>query len=323
MPINTSSIATYVPTCDEFNAHWTTVNADRAANMLGEITVKGGYTRANFVADRDTLDAAISAIEGLENARQLAADLRDVKKKDLSGRLGQFRDGVEGDLEDTPYIAALPTQPSFTSAESKWLRPFDDMADLWARVDADTIVADFTPPMLLRAGYTLANFTADLAAMRAQFKDVTTAENGLTLGLKQRDAKLAPIRARMRQYRRKISKEYGEGHPFYDSLPDLYASSSSSSPTLPTFPFNWEVSGTDVLLYFQMIDGLTGVDNVYMQEGGNEFSTGVVLQPGQSQQVTWPGVTIVDEVDEVVLRNAAGEILATGARDETLVNPGP
>ncbi len=322
MSLAINSIATYIPTCDEFNAHWTSVNADRIANALAEITLKGGYTRAMFEADRNALEAAISATEGFENVLELATTTRDNQKNALVDRLKQFRAGVQGDLDDTPYVSALSTVPSFSMAESKWLRAFDDMADLWARINADTTTPDFTAPLLLRGGYTLADFTAELAAMRAQFKAVTTAENNADIGRAERDALLSPIRARMLQYRKKIAVEYDEEHPLFVSLPDLYASSGGATPTLPTFPFNWQVSGSGVLLWFQMIANLVGVDNVFMQEGGNEFSTGVVLQPGQSQQVQWTDVTIEDEVDEVVLRNAAGDVLATGVRDESLADPG-
>ncbi len=76
MPIAINRIATYIPNCDDFNAHLTSVNTDRVENALAEISLKGGYTRAMFEADRNALEAAISATEGFENALELATTTR-------------------------------------------------------------------------------------------------------------------------------------------------------------------------------------------------------------------------------------------------------
>lgn len=48
-----------------------------------------------------------------------------------------------------------------------------------------------------------------------------------------------------------------------------------------------------------------------------------LLEPGQSQLVVWEGLTIEGDVDDIVLRDAAGDAVACGVRDESLPNPGP
>ena len=219
MPLN--GFGSYVPTLDEFIAHWADVNAARAALSLPPLTLKGGYTLEDLIAERNALQAAIIATESLDNARELAIDRRDSQKELLRDRLSQFRSALELHLKQTAFLAAAPTIPQLSLAESKFLRPFDDMADLWARINADTTIPDFTPPLVLRAGFAITGFTADLAEMRARFVTLTEAENDQTIGRRGRDALLPPVRERLNQYRSAIALEYPAGHPLFESLPDL------------------------------------------------------------------------------------------------------
>lgn len=76
------------------------------------------------------------------------------------------------------------------------------------------------------------------------------------------------------------------------------------------------------MLWFQMPAGVPGVTNILVRERTEQFTTGVVLEPGQSQQLTWQGVTISGEIDEVALRDAENNVLATGVRDPDLPDPG-
>ena len=50
----------------------------------------GGFTLALFLSLRDEMQAKISAEEGLENGRQIAADFRDQLQTAIKDRLAQF-----------------------------------------------------------------------------------------------------------------------------------------------------------------------------------------------------------------------------------------
>ena len=115
------------------------------------------------------------------------------------------------------------------------------MQDLWERINADAAIPGFTGPLLLRAGYTLAEFSAELAGLRTQFAAVTEAENGLSIGRRQRDALLPPLRERLLQYRAAIELEYAPGHALYESLPDL-SPAPGSTPDPVTANGFWEPS---------------------------------------------------------------------------------
>jgi hypothetical protein len=64
--------------------------------------------------------------------------------------------------------------------------------------------------------------------------------------------------------------------------------------------------------------GISGSVNILLREGAVELTAAATVTPGQLYQLTWPGVTIVDEIDEVLLRDPTGKGLARGVRDETI-----
>lgn len=320
MPI--TSIGSYITTAGNFTAHWPDVNDDRVANSLTELLLTGGYSLTNFIADRDGLSDAIDAVIGLENANVLASGDRKALKLNLLDRLRQFRAAMILHFKGSPHADAAPRVPRSTASETKILRALIDMADLWTRLNASGGIAGFTPPLLLRAGYTLAGFIADIAALRVAYRDVDDAENDLEMARRQRDALLDPLRQRMLQYRAAILLEYGEGHPFTQSLPDV-SPSSGSGTQVDTFGYNYQVSEPNTVAWFQMSAGLVGVTNVKFVEGGQEVTANVDLNPGQSQQVVLTGIVVSGDIDEVVLRDSENNILAVGVRDLELTDPGP
>jgi len=237
MPITT--IGSYLTTMDEFIAHWEDVNTELGGAPATDLTLQGGFTRDNLIADRATLQTAITDLEDRENDRQIAASSRDIQRDELRDRLNSFRGMLRGKLPGSPYLAAAPKLPGRSAAETKFLAPLDDMSSLWAKVNADTATPGFTPPLLLAGGYDLATFTTDLADLRTMFATVTTSENDLRVARKQRDATLPQARARMIQYRTLVEATFGETHPLTLSLPSL-SPSPGSTPDAVTLSGQWD-----------------------------------------------------------------------------------
>lgn len=105
---------------------------------------------------------------------------------------------------------------------------------------------------------------------------------------------------------------------------------SSTPPDAPpgteltTFAFNWsQLDPSTIEIWFQTPPDLTGIDSLFVREGTAELLTAASPLPGEVFKTTFSGVTIDGEVDEVKLRNAAGDDIAEGVRDETLPDPGP
>ncbi|MCA9211346.1 MAG: hypothetical protein KDA55_23470, partial [Planctomycetales bacterium] len=220
MPI--TSFDSYITTANEFVAHWTEVNSQRTAATLPALTLQGGYSLANFMADRDAADDKVAAFQSLENDRTFATGDRDDRKDAIHERLDQFRSALRIHVKDSLYDRSAPTLPQKSVGEQKFRRPFEDMEDLWEKLDADNGVPGFTPPLTLRGGYTFADYQADLEALSTAFRTVTNAENMLRVARGERDTMLANLRERMGQYRAAIALEYDESHALFVSMPQLW-----------------------------------------------------------------------------------------------------
>ena len=220
----------YPPTMQEVIAHWTPVNASLGATPL---LLKSAYSLTNFTADRTAIVNAIIALEPFNNTLQQALSDRDIKKAAIKPRTAQFRNAVRYFLQATPYENALATQPQLDTNESKFLQPLDDMAALWATLNALPAtgagsIPGFTPPLVLFGAYNLAAFTTELATMRAAFLAVTNARKAAEIARGKRDILLAPAKARMLQYRRAILALYPPTDPFVTSLPVLSVNSTAT-----------------------------------------------------------------------------------------------
>lgn len=223
MPL--SSVASYLSTTEAFIAHWTAVNADLGAALVLPTT----YNVASLTTDRATLQTKITAIQTADNSVEIAAGARDLKKGPLRERVRQFRTAMQSYFKGTEYLNALPTIPRMTANEGDFTGPFDDMLNLWTRINAITPVPVGMPiPLLLVAGYTLANFTADLAALRAAYSAWQDAVQGAQIARDQRNLVMANIRSRLVQYRLAAQSKYAAGAPLLESLPAVYPPAGST-----------------------------------------------------------------------------------------------
>lgn len=235
MPI--IDIGSYPPTMDEFSAHWDDTNTFLGATPATDLKLQGAYTRTMFIADRNAIDAAITGLVGLENSREIAATNRDTLKQGLVARINSFRGILRAQFPNTSYSGAAPLVPPISSAESKFLNPFDDMSNLWGKINADTTIPGFTPPLVI-AGLTFAQFQTELAALRTAFGTVTVAENDESIGRQNRDALLDPARERMVQYRAMVEAVLGPTAPLTLSLPTVYPQ-PGSTPAPVTLSGAW------------------------------------------------------------------------------------
>lgn len=211
-------IGEFPPKMQEFISHWTAVNVALGASPL---VLKGGYPLATFTTDRTAIVTAIDAIVPLENTFQsVSADL-DIKKTAIKTRLLQFRNLVNGLFMGTIYPKQLATLPGFSVAESKFLKPFVDMQNVWAVINADVTMAGFTPPLLLAGGYLKATFDTDLTAVRTAYIAVENARLAASRARDVRDALLLPAYDRMKQYRVIAVGRLPEGSPLLATIPAI------------------------------------------------------------------------------------------------------
>ena len=237
MPITT--VASYPITTEQFINHWNQVNTflGLPANAL---TLVGGYTVANLTTDRTALLTAITAVVAADNVQTNTAADRDIKKAALRVRVTQFRGLVSGLLMGSIYVRSLPTLPKFGASEGPYLRPLDDMQNLWTQINASP-PSGFTGPLLLAGGYTLAAFTTELAALKTAYTASNDATQNATIARSGRDVLLAPVRARMQQYRKSVVGKLPPGNPLLATIP-AYSPPAGSAPDPVSASGHWDAA---------------------------------------------------------------------------------
>ena len=202
-------------TAFRFINHWKTVNAEPGAS---QVVLPGAYTVARLQADYAALEAAIVAQESFDNVLTNAIGDRDAKKAALTPRLSQFRKVVAGLLPGSVFAQNLPTIPPATASPGSFVKPFDAAANLWGQINAAPPTG-FSAPLVLPIGYSLANFQADMAALRAAFKAVDDARLNAALARSRRDALIPAIETRLKQYRIAVHASLPMDSPLLKTVP--------------------------------------------------------------------------------------------------------
>ena len=217
MPI--TGLGSWLPTIDEFLAHWQQVND---ALGLTPLVLSGVYGRSNLVTDRATLAANFADVQSKENLRQTAAGDRDVKRTLVRPKILQFGPAVRGFLPGSRYLLSIPRTPNFGDSPGRWRNAMDDMSSLWTTINANSpAVPGFTPPLVLSGPYAVAAFNTDAASLSTAFTTLETADQNAQLAREQRNQTFEPIFVWLKQYRLVVVATFPPGHPLVDSLPKL------------------------------------------------------------------------------------------------------
>lgn len=245
MPV--TAIGSYVPTMQEFAAHWALVNAALGATPL---LLRGAYTLVNFNADITAVQAAINASLAATNVFTTASGNLKTRKFNISSRLPQFRKAVSALIPTSGYAYSLPTAPGRTVAESKFANPYQDMFDLWTKINADVSIPGFTPPILIAGGYALAGFTTDLTALRTAYSAYNASKVTLDKALGDRDLLLVPAYDRMKQYRELVQSRFAATDPLVMSLPRLTPPPGSTPQPVQDPLVTWDAVAKEAIFTY-------------------------------------------------------------------------
>ncbi len=238
MPI--SDFASYVQVMDEIALHWALVDVELGGTPLTALELAGLFGLAEFVTSKNELDAFLIGFEDLENAREIGTGTRDNLKETVRQKFGQFRGMLRAVLPNSKYAAAVPILPNFGADESKFLAPIDDAASVWLRINADTTIPGFTPPLVI-AGMTQAIFATEIASLRAAYHAIREADTNLNVARKERQTLLDAAFERMVQYRSAVDGLFGSDHRLTQSLPAL-SSAPGSTPEPVTLSGQWNAA---------------------------------------------------------------------------------
>lgn len=216
MPI--TGPGSYVQTLNEFIGHWGDVNI--ALGAAGPLVLQDSTTISILTGYRDQLQTFAASIQSLINDLQISGADVAAKESQLRTWLGEFNRKVRGSIPKSPYAGALPEAPSGSAAAATMLEAFDDMASLWAKINAATIPG-FTPPLLLPGGTPVATVSAAVVALRTAYASERNADKDLDLERRKRDAVQVKAYNAMRDYRDAVAGVFPANDPHVLSLPKL------------------------------------------------------------------------------------------------------
>lgn len=242
MPI--SGPASYLPTTDEFSAHWNLANTALAP---GAVILPAGTTRAMLETHRTALAALHAAVQAALNDVEIARADLDNQKLALHARLNQFNDKCRAYLAGSAVARALPKVPGMTEGQGAFLPALDDMENLWSRANALPASGGYTPPLLLLGGYTLANFSADLALLRTAYKTITAREVDLRVKRGQREDLEGVIYPILKSYREALPTFFAPDHVLVTTLPRL-TPEAGSTPDPVSLTGVWNAATTQAKL---------------------------------------------------------------------------
>jgi len=193
-----------------------------------------------------------------------------------------------------------------------------------------TLVNAEPGPDVTLGTFTLANLQTAHAAIEAKITEIDALEMNLRLRREEReqlfgdepdDVRLpGSIVAKLLIYHAVVIA-LNPNQPIADSLPDLFP--DQSGPAVPDFPFNYVAQAGGVLKVFFAIAGIPlDAVVVFLREGAEERTALVdFAAPGGTQVILFPGITLVDDLDELELRDGDGATVARGVRDPSLPEP--
>lgn len=244
MPIST--IGSYVPTINGFVTHWSAANLALGAG--GPLVLPGSVAIVDLTDLGDALQAFAFSIAGKLNDVEIARQSMELSKIALLSRLGEFNRKVRGFLGHTAFVTALPMVPGSTAGSGTILGAVDDMATLWAKINAATIPG-FTGPLLLLSGYALATFSTDLTGLKTAYATLAAADQEVTLERERRNVAQVKAYSALVDYRKAVLGTFDPLDALVASLPKL-TPDPGSTPAAVTATAVWEVATQQAKITF-------------------------------------------------------------------------
>ena len=225
-----SSNGSYIPTINEFLAHW--AQADLVVQPSGIIlaeepgVIPAGFNRSGLLVLRDSLTIQLDAVQDKLNDLQIAGGELELLKQKMYKRLGLFLGLMDGYYSSTPYYPARPEAPGMGAGEEKFCAPLRDMKSLWGKLNAAPAPTGVALPLEINEGtaeielnFELTIFTADLALLQTKYAARAAAEQNLRLARSRRDKLKVQIRAVLVAYRAAAQSKLAGMSELLDTLP--------------------------------------------------------------------------------------------------------
>lgn len=219
MPI--SNNASYIPTMNIFDAHWVQVDAALGTGLVVTREDTTPCDRSTFNGLINALNTQNNAVIGALNDQELARGDIEMRKAAVLVLLGEALGLLDAYWQGTIVMNARPMAPSVSDGQDSFLKPVEDMADLWVKMNAGPVPSGLTLPMILSDGTTASDFAGLASALRGAYRDEAKAQQALTLARADRDQIKTLAYTAMKAYRQAVPPRCRQHPTLVDTLPRL------------------------------------------------------------------------------------------------------
>ncbi len=214
--------ASYIPTMNEFIAHWAQCNAALAPQvLLARLPDDTAKTQAQFVALRDALQAQQADIQACRTTQLIARGGLNIRKADLLLKFNRFTETVDAYFQNTDFLRARPYAPSLTDGPETFSGPLGDAVSLWVKINAGPAPAAVTLPLVLADGTSQASFASAVAALQSAYADERVKAQALVLARARRNRIQEQAYAVMKAYREAVTARLAEFPELVETMPRL------------------------------------------------------------------------------------------------------
>ena len=239
-----SGPSSYVPTTDEFIAHWGL--ADVALGAGNEMVLAGGVNLAGLTAKKGTLVTKRSLLQAKLTELEVVRGEIEIRKQTLLDLFGKFVDRVRSLYPGTKYERALPTAPGINDSLGVFTDPMDAAAALWQLIQDDPALPD-----ILIMGVTQAQFALQSTELKTAYTTRTTLSVTASVTREERNDLQDEIYAILKNYRQALPTHFATGHAMSDSLPRL-TPQPGSTPDAVTANGTWDAAQNKARLTFTL-----------------------------------------------------------------------
>lgn len=217
------SNATYIPTMNEFCAHWEQVDIALTPDLsvMGEDGVSVALDQFEILRDdlQELMNLVIARLNDQEIAR---GDLKLLKRLALD-QLNAFLAQLDAFYAGTAIANARPNVPSITEGQDGFMRPLVDMLTLWETINTRPAPAGVVLPLVLTGGLTQAQFAGTVANLTQLYVAERRAAKRVDLARAERDVMKLRVRAVMKGYRLMVLARCAAFPALVETIPDLTA----------------------------------------------------------------------------------------------------
>lgn len=217
-----SNNASYIPTMNEFLAHWEQVDVAMGFALTVMREDKVSMSQASFTTLRATLQTQLSAVVTALNDVEIAREDIRLKKVKMLAWINEFVGLVDAYYQGTTFLRARPYVPSVTDGEERFQDPMRDMASLWVKLnEAPPAPTGITLPLQLRDGTSQATFALALGALQTAHATLAKAEQDVILARAVRDQTKGFAYSTMKVYRTAVRSRCTQFPTLVQKLPHL------------------------------------------------------------------------------------------------------